>query len=101
LKELHIEPKIDANKLKLKYDHMHKTEYENEGEEESKEESKAEEEELRPISVSVTICKKEDRKYCVDFRFKEGDKEAFIEHYQDLLHKENDRLYAYHNAKKE
>jgi hypothetical protein len=92
---LKIEFQVDHTKLKLKYNHIVKTEYEEDEEEETKE---AEEDELRPIKLSVTVCKKEDRKYCLDFRLKEGEREAFMEHYQELV-QSPELLQPYHNTK--
>ena len=64
-------------------------------------------EEERSIKVCVTICKKDEVstckkkevKYCLDFVLLKGDREAFIEHYKELV--ENDEespLWPYDNA---
>ena len=84
-----IEPKVDGEKLKLKYETNFKA-YDEEDEEESKtdpeEESKNEQkDEEFPIKVSVAVCKVNENKYCIDFVLKDGYREAFIEHFQQLL----------------
>ena len=49
------------------------------------------------ITVCVTVCKKEEGKYCLDFVLREGEKEAFDQHYQELVD-DTEKLWPYNNA---
>ena len=48
--------------------------------------------------VSVAICKMEEGKYCLSFILMKGDREAFIDHYEELVEKEESLLWPYNNA---
>ena len=50
------------------------------------------------ITVCVTVCKKEEGKYCLDFILLKGDRRAFIKHYKELLEGEEAPLWPYNNA---
>jgi hypothetical protein len=45
----------------------------------------------------VTVCKTEKGKYCLDFVLREGEKEAFDQHYQELVD-DTEKLWPYNNA---
>ena len=77
---------VDAKKLELKYKCMLEIKKE-------EEEEKKASEEFYPITVCATVCKKEEEKYCLDFVLIEGDKEAFYQHYQQLINEKKLQLY--------
>lgn len=72
---------MSEDKLKVKYNINIKSEYEEEEEEEAK---VPQEEGSNKICVSATICKVDDHKYCLDFVLKEGKRETFVEHFDQL-----------------
>lgn len=85
---------VSEERLKVKYRLNHKTEYE--VDEESKDGGV---EESEPIFVSATVCRVNDHKLCVDFVLKEGSREAFIEHFKQLIDPNTDAvLVNYNNA---
>ena len=45
----------------------------------------------------MTVCKTEKGKYCLDFVLREGEKEAFDQHYQELVD-DTEKLWPYNNA---
>ena len=79
-----VKYQVDDTQLSLKYTVVIEDEKMEENEEESIHLIKVE----YSIDVCVTVCKKEEGKYCLDFILMKGDRGAFIEHYKDLV--END-----------
>ena len=51
----------------------------------------------RRFIVCVTVCKKEEGKYCLDFVLLKGDREAFLKHFKQFL-TQKELLWPYHNA---
>jgi len=91
-KDDEFECKVSDEKLKAKYKLNVHTEYEEEGEEESKEGAQ----EVAKIEVSATVCKQQDSKYCVDFVLVNGPKDAFVNHFKQLMGETE--LASYNNA---
>ena len=91
---------VDEEKLALKYTVI----IEDRKEDGYGDEEIVENEEVLPFKVecsfdvSVTVCKKEEGKYCLDFILMKGDREAFIDHYEELVEKEESLLWPYNNA---
>ena len=91
---------VDEEKLALKYTVI----IEDRKEDGDGDEEIEENEEVLPFKVecsfdvSVTVCKKEEGKYCLDFILMKGDREAFIDHYEELAEKEESLLWPYNNA---
>lgn len=71
---------ISEDKLKVKYSVNMKTEYE----EEEEEEAKTPAEESVKVAVSATVCKVDEHLWCLDFVLKEGPRETFLEHFDQL-----------------
>jgi len=80
MKEDGGEMAISEDKLKLRYWVNIKTEYE----EDEEEEAKVPAEESIKIGVSATVCKVDEHKWCLDFALKEGPRETFLEHFDQL-----------------
>ena len=85
------EADVDSRKLKVCYKFVQRSDYDDEDEE-----SKSPEAGGHPLSVSATIYKVNELKYCVDFVLKEGQRAAFLDHFQWLT--QVSPLYSYNNS---
>ena len=83
--------KVSNKKLKAKYKLNVHTMHQEEGEESKKGAS-----EVEKIEVSATVCKQQDSKYCVDFVLVNGPKDAFVNHFKQLMGETE--LASYNNA---